>query len=53
MKVHLAESKHKQKFDEVECCFFRVEMLNLAAPEWGWYDNMTLYLDKGKWEEIS
>jgi lipopolysaccharide transport system ATP-binding protein len=53
LKVHLAESKYKVKFDEVECCFFRVEMLNLPAPEWGWYDNMALYLEKGKWEEIS
>jgi lipopolysaccharide transport system ATP-binding protein len=53
LKVHLAESKYKVKFDEVECCFFRVEMLNLAAPEWGWYDNMALYLDRGHWEKFS
>lgn len=52
LKVHLAESKTKKKFSEAECCFFRVDMLSIPEPEWGWYDNMCLYLEKGTWEQI-
>lgn len=50
LRVHLAESKNKIKFAETECCYFRVDMLNKPAPDWGWYDNMCLYLEDGKWE---
>jgi lipopolysaccharide transport system ATP-binding protein len=52
LKVHLADSKTKIKFDEAECCFFSVDMLNIPEPEWGWYDNMCLYLEDGKWEQL-
>jgi len=50
LKVHLAESKQKTKYQEIEDCFFEVDMLNLPEPEWGWYDNMCLYLDRGLWQ---
>ena len=53
LRVYLAESKNKIKFDEVECCFFKIEMLNRQEPEWGWSDNMCLYLDRGTWEEAN
>lgn len=51
LKVHLAESKQKIKYQEIENCFFEVEMLNIPEPEWGWYDNMCLYLDSGMWQQ--
>ena len=50
LRVHLAESRNKKKFQELECCPFEVEMLNMPEPEWGWYDNMCVYLDPGQWE---
>lgn len=51
LRVHLAESKNRHKFQELECCPFQVEMLNMPEPEWGWYADMCVYLDPGKWEK--
>lgn len=53
LRVHLAESKTKKKFDEADCCYFRVDMLNLPAPDWGWYDGMCIYLEDGNWQTDS
>lgn len=50
LRVHLAESRRKEKFQQVEDCYFQVEMLGMKEPEWGWYDNMCLYLEEGKWD---
>ncbi|MCA0131985.1 ABC transporter ATP-binding protein [Winogradskyella alexanderae] len=49
IKVHLANSKTRQKFQEFDCCSFEVEMLNLKEPEWGWQQNVCQYIDDGKW----
>lgn len=51
LRVHLAESRTKQKYQELECCPFQVEMLDIPEPEWGWYPEMCVYLDPGIWEK--
>jgi lipopolysaccharide transport system ATP-binding protein len=50
IRVHLAETKTKSKFQEFDCCAFEVEMLNKKEPEWGWQKNVCIYLNKGEWE---
>jgi lipopolysaccharide transport system ATP-binding protein len=49
IKVHLANSKTREKFQEFECCSFEVEMINQKEPEWGWQNNVCKYIDEGKW----
>lgn len=49
IKVHLANSKTRQKFEEFDCCGFQVEMINKKEPEWGWQNNVCQYLEEGKW----
>jgi len=49
LKVHLAETKGKNKFQEFECCNFSVEMIDSKMPEWGWQNNVALFLDEGVW----
>lgn len=49
VKVHLANSKTREKFEEFECCTFQVEMINQKEPEWGWQNNVCKYIDEGKW----
>ncbi|MEN2400337.1 ABC transporter ATP-binding protein [Flavobacterium sp. MC2016-06] len=52
IRVHLAETKTKQKFQTIDCCSFEVEMIGFKEPEWGWQKNVCQYIDKGKWEQI-
>ena len=49
IRVHLAETKTKRKFQQFDCCYFDVEMLNLSEPEWGWQEGVCQYLEKGNW----
>lgn len=49
IRVHLAETKTKQKFDQVDCCPFEVVMLNRKEPEWGWQNNVCQYFDEAVW----
>jgi lipopolysaccharide transport system ATP-binding protein len=49
IKVHLANSKTREKFQEFDCCSFEVEMINQKEPEWGWQNNACKYIDDGKW----
>jgi len=49
LKVHLAETKTKQKFQVFDCCSFEVEMLNRKEPEWGWQNNVCQYFDDAVW----
>lgn len=52
IKVHLAETKTKTKFQEFDCCYFEVEMIGKKEPEWGWQKNVCIYVDKGEWKLI-
>jgi len=49
IKVHLANSRTRQKFEEFDCCSFQVEMINKKEPEWGWQNNVCQYVEEGKW----
>ncbi|MCC8358512.1 ABC transporter ATP-binding protein [Salinimicrobium sediminilitoris] len=49
LKVHLADTKSRIKFQEIDCCSFQVEMIGQKEPEWGWQKNVCQYLDKGRW----
>ncbi|OAZ05420.1 ABC transporter ATP-binding protein [Flavobacterium succinicans] len=49
LKIHLANSKTREKFQEFDCCGFEVEMINQKEPEWGWQNNVCQYIDDGKW----
>ena len=48
--VHLAETKTKSKFQEVNCCSFEVDMIGMKEPEWGWQKNACQYLGEGSWK---
>lgn len=50
LKVHLANTKTRIKFQEFDCCAFQVDMIGQKEPEWGWQKNVCQYLDKGKWQ---
>ncbi len=52
LRVHLANSKNRQNYQQIDCCNFTVEMINLKEPEWGWQENVTQFIDKGKWQEV-
>jgi len=49
LKIHIANSKIRQKFQEFDCCNFEVEMINQKEPEWGWQNNLCQYIDQGIW----
>jgi lipopolysaccharide transport system ATP-binding protein len=49
LRIHLANSKTREKFQEFDCCSFEVVMLNQKEPEWGWQNNVCKYIDEGKW----
>lgn len=49
IRVHLAETRQKNKFQEFDCCPFEVIMLNKKEPEWGWQNNVCQYFDKATW----
>jgi lipopolysaccharide transport system ATP-binding protein len=49
LRIHLANSKTREKFQEFDCCNIEVEMINQKEPEWGWQNNVCQYIDEGKW----
>jgi lipopolysaccharide transport system ATP-binding protein len=49
LKIHLANSKTRVKYQEFECCYIDVQMLNQKEPEWGWQSNVCQYIDEGNW----
>jgi lipopolysaccharide transport system ATP-binding protein len=49
LRIHLANSKTREKFQEFDCCNFQVEMLNQKEPEWGWQNNVCQYIEEGEW----
>jgi lipopolysaccharide transport system ATP-binding protein len=49
LRIHLANSKTREKFQEFDCCNIEVEMINQKEPEWGWQNNVCQYIDDGKW----
>ncbi|GAL67636.1 ABC transporter ATP-binding protein [Jejuia pallidilutea] len=50
LRIHLANSKTREKFQEFDCCNFQVEMLNQKEPEWGWQNNVCQYIEEGEWK---
>ena len=49
VKAHLAESKGKTKFEEIDrICPFEVIMLD-ETVEWGWQKNVCVYTENIKW----
>lgn len=53
LKVHLANSKTREKFQEFDCCNFDVEMINQKEPEWGWQSNVCQYIEDGTWSFVN
>lgn len=49
VRVHLAETVTKTKFQQFDCCPFEVAMLDKKAPEWGWQNNVCQYTEEGNW----
>jgi lipopolysaccharide transport system ATP-binding protein len=49
VRVHLAETITKTKFQQFDCCPFEVAMLDKKAPEWGWQNNVCQYIEDGNW----
>lgn len=49
VRVHLAETVTKTKFQQFDCCPFEVAMLDKKAPEWGWQNNVCQYIEDGNW----
>ncbi len=50
LRIHLADSKTREKFQQTDCCHFQVEMINLPEPEWGWNDGVCQYMETGEWK---
>lgn len=50
LRVHFANSKTREKFQEFDCCNFSVEMIGLKEPEWGWTDGVCQVIHEGNWE---
>jgi lipopolysaccharide transport system ATP-binding protein len=49
LRVHLAETKTKTKFQEFDCCNFDIEMINRKEPEWGWQEGVCQFIEEGNW----
>lgn len=49
LRVHLAESITKSKFQQFDCLPFEVQMIEMSAPEWGWQENVCQYKEKVIW----
>ncbi len=49
VRVHLAETITKNKFQQFDCCPFEVVMIDKIAPEWGWQNNVCQYIEEGEW----
>jgi lipopolysaccharide transport system ATP-binding protein len=52
VRVHLAETVMKTKFQQFDCCPFEVVMIDKKAPEWGWQENVCQYTEKGEWSVL-
>ncbi len=52
VRVHLAETVLKTKFQQFDCCPFEVVMIDKKAPEWGWQENVCQYTEKGEWSVL-
>lgn len=53
LKVHLAESKGKTKFEEIDrICSFEVMMFD-EIIEWGWQKNVCIYTEMFEWKLIN
>ncbi len=50
LRVHLAETLTKQKFQQFDCLPFEIEMINKISPEWGWQENVCKYIEESLWE---
>ncbi len=53
LRVHLAETITKTKFQQFDCCPFEVVMIDKKAPEWGWQNNVCQYIEYGEWSLIN
>jgi lipopolysaccharide transport system ATP-binding protein len=52
LRVHLAESKGRVKFHEIDrICEFEVKMLD-DIIEWGWQKGVCIYTEDQQWETI-
>lgn len=51
LKVHLANTKNKIKYQEQDCCPFEIEMIGQKEPEWGWQNNVCIYFETENWIE--
>ena len=52
IKAHLAESRGRHKFEEIDkICQFEVVMLG-ETIEWGWQKNVCIYTEEFNWKEI-
>lgn len=49
VRVHLAETVTKTKFQQFDCCPFEIVMIDKKAPAWGWQNNVCQYIEKGEW----
>lgn len=49
IRIHLANSHSREKFQQADCCHFQVEMLGLSEPEWGWGTDICQYIEDGVW----
>jgi lipopolysaccharide transport system ATP-binding protein len=49
VRVHLAETVTKTKFQQFDCCPFEIVMIDKKAPEWGWQNNVCQYIENGEW----
>jgi lipopolysaccharide transport system ATP-binding protein len=53
VRVHLAETVTKTKFQQFDCCPFEVAMIDQKAPEWGWQHNVCQYTETAQWTTIN
>ena len=49
VRMHLAETITKHKFQQFDCCPFEVVMIDKKAPEWGWQNNVCQYTEEASW----
>src|SRR5665647_689043 len=53
VRVHLAETLNKTKFQQFDCCPFEIVMIDKKAPEWGWQNNVCQYIENGEWSILN
>jgi lipopolysaccharide transport system ATP-binding protein len=53
VRVHLAETVTKTKFQQFDCCPFEIAMIDRKAPGWGWQNNVCQYIEHGEWTCIN